>query len=123
MESQIQELSLAVAGIDLQLAMEKVEDMKRNLSIELQRVRDDRRDQWQEFQEYMNELREALDQIRAQHLIEAQLLDLVGKQNAGDQKEEERDSGGNSGESGLQTAFVSHLRRRGLHQDSSSQSL
>jgi len=33
MESQIQELSLAVAGIDLQLAMEKVEDMKRNLSI------------------------------------------------------------------------------------------
>ena len=101
MESQIQGLSLAVAGIDLQLAIEKVEDMKRNLSIELQAARDDRRAQQREFQEYMGELREALDQIRAKNLIEAQLLDLVREPNAGDQRRQE----GNQTQAGRVLSF------------------
>lgn len=92
MKTQTRETAMALAGIDLQLALEEARNLKTRLALELQAARDDRKKQWREFQEFMGELRNTLDQIKAQHLIEAQLLDLVGEPNAGDQ-EEERDSG------------------------------
>jgi hypothetical protein len=124
METKIRELSIAIATTDLHILLEEIKDLKRHLALELDLVRDRRQKQEREFQEIINEFRQTLGEIKAQFRIEAQLLNLIkGPNDAGDQKEEKRDSGGNSGGAGLQTAFVSHLRRRGLHQNPSSQSL
>ena len=87
MKQEIKELSLAVAGIDLQLALQEVRELKLNLSLELQAVRDDRRAQQREFQEFISGLWDTLDQIRAKHLIEAQLLDCIGDGNAGEKQQ------------------------------------
>jgi hypothetical protein len=98
MKTQTRETAMAIAGIDLQLTLEEVRNLKVLLTMELQAARDDRKDQWRVFQEFISELRDTLDQISAKHLIEAQLLDLVGKPNAGDQNE-----GKERGATGAQT--------------------
>ena len=68
------------------LILAECERLKARLALELQAVRDDRKAQQKEFSEFMVYLRETLDEIRAKHLIEAQLLDLVRKPNAGDKE-------------------------------------
>ena len=68
------------------LILAECEKLKARLALELQAVRDDRKAQQKEFSEFMVYLRETLDEIRAKHLIDGQLLDLVRKPNAGDQE-------------------------------------
>jgi hypothetical protein len=60
--------------------------LKARLALELQASGDDRKKQWREFRELISELRETLTQIQAQFRIEAQLLNLIGPNSAGDQK-------------------------------------
>jgi hypothetical protein len=92
MNDEIKELSLAITGIDQQLMVEELKDMKRNLSIELQAARDDRRAQEWEFREYMAHLWETLRTIQARFHVDAQLLNLVGPHKAGEKKWQERNS-------------------------------
>jgi hypothetical protein len=66
------------------LILAECEKLKVRLALELQAVRDDRKTQQKEFSEFMISLRETLDQIRAKHLIEAQLLNLIRPQEVGE---------------------------------------
>jgi argininosuccinate lyase len=60
--------------------------LKARLALELQAAKDDRRAYHREFQEFMAELLQTLDQIRAAASIEAQLLNLLRDNHAGDKE-------------------------------------
>ena len=77
MTPQTKALLLENLLLDGYLLLQQIQDLKCNLSVELQAVRDDRKAQSEEFREFMVELTNSLDQIRGKHLIQAQLLDLV----------------------------------------------
>jgi len=83
---QIKELASDNVLTSAYLILAECNKLKAQLALELQALRDDRKAQQKEFSEFMAYLRETLDEIRAKHLIEAQLLDLVRKPNVGDQK-------------------------------------
>ena len=82
----IKELSSDNVLTSAYLILAECEKLKARLSLELQALRDDRKAQQKEFSEFMVYLREILIEIRAKHLIEVQLLDLVRKPNAGEQE-------------------------------------
>jgi hypothetical protein len=75
MDPKIKDLILLFT--DAGLILQECRELKANLSLELQAIRDDRRAQHREFHELMGELRETLTKIRAQFRIEAQLLNLI----------------------------------------------
>ena len=58
--------------------------LKARLSLELQAARDDRSAQAREWTEFMAELRETLAKIQSQFKVEAQLLNLIRPQRAGE---------------------------------------
>jgi hypothetical protein len=68
---------LILLSTDAELILQECKDLKLNLSVELRAVRDDRKRMFREFNEFMSELQRTLDQMRAKHLIEAGLLDLI----------------------------------------------
>lgn len=84
------------------LILAECEKLKARLALELQAVRDDRKTQQKEFSELMISLRETLDQIRAKHLIEAQLLNLIKPQEVG----EDDKHIGNQGNGTIKLRFV-----------------
>ena len=86
MRDKIKDLTLLFT--DAELILQECRELKFNLSLELQALRDDRRSHEREFKESMAHLVETLDQIRAKHIIEAQLLKLIGPQ-----KPRNRDNG------------------------------
>jgi len=63
--------------LDAHLVLREASDLKRKFSIELRAIRDDKRAQQGEFQEFSTELREVLHQIQAKDSIQAQLFDLI----------------------------------------------
>lgn len=77
MTVQTKALLLENLLLDAYLISQEIADLKRNLSLELQAARDERRAQDREFQEFMTDIRNTLDEIRAKHIVEAQLLDLI----------------------------------------------
>lgn len=76
------------------LILRESKGLKRSLSLELDLARDRRVAQEAEFREFMTELWETLDKIRAQFRVEAELLNLINahdrsnNQDAGDQRRE-----------------------------------
>jgi hypothetical protein len=86
METQIKELSMAIATTDLSILLAEIKYFKRHLALELDLARDRRQKQEREFQEIIKEFRQTLAEIQAQFRVEAQLLKLVRKPNAGDEK-------------------------------------
>jgi len=85
-------IELTLLFTDAELVLQECRDLKANLSLELQAARDDRRRQRKEFLEFMDHLVETLDQIRAKHLIEARLLNLIGPHEAGEERWQEENS-------------------------------
>lgn len=77
MDQKIKELATTNTLTDSYLILVECEKLKARLALELQATRDDRKAQHKEFQEFMAELWETLNQIRAQHLIDAQILNLI----------------------------------------------
>jgi len=68
--------------LDAYLLLVEIRDLKLNLSLELQAIRDDRRAQHKQFEEFIIDLQNTLDQIRAKHLIEGKILNLIkGREN------------------------------------------
>lgn len=92
------------------LLLEEARQLKAQLALELQAAKDDRRAQHKEFQEFMAELREILWQIRAKHMIEAQLLDLIRPEKAGENKWQKNKSEGNSSQSRMLKQFAKSTR-------------
>jgi hypothetical protein len=86
----IRELALTNSMTDVYLLFQEVKDLKARLSMELDFQQRQRNKQKREFHAFMAELWETLDQIRAKHLIDTQLLNLVrgSETNAGDQRKE-----------------------------------
>ena len=62
---------------DCYLLLQEVGNLKINLAVELQAARDDRKAQHKELAEFMTDLKNTLDEIRAKHIVQAQLLDLI----------------------------------------------
>jgi len=85
MKDKIKELTSDNVLMSAYLLLEDAKQLKASLALELQAVRDDRRAELREFQEYMAELRDSLTKIQAQFKIEAQLLNLIGSQKAGEE--------------------------------------
>lgn len=84
MKSKIRELATTNNLTDSYLILAEARKIKALLALELQAARDDRRAQHKEFQEFMVELKNTLTKIQAQFKIEAQLLNLVRPQPAGE---------------------------------------
>ena len=95
MKKEIQELSLAIAGIDQQLLLVELKDLKRNLSIELQAARDDRVAREKEFREFMSEWWETLRKIQADFRVDATLLGLISPDKAGEDQWQKENSPSN----------------------------
>ncbi len=95
METKIKELAKADALTSALILLGDARDLKRNLSIELQAVRDDRLDQARDFAELMGEIRQTLAEIKAQNRIDATLLNLVTPE-SGRLTDEKRRTGTNS---------------------------
>ncbi len=112
----IRELALTNSMTDVYLLFQEVKDLKARLSMELDFQQRQKNTQKKEFKEFMAELWETLDQIKAKHLIDAQLLNLVGggETNAGDQ---EKNSNTDPSRSSILAGLLSHERRRGVRQD------
>lgn len=85
MKNQIRELSITNALTDAYLILQEVRDLKINLSIELQAVRDDRRRQAKEWAQLMAEQCATLREIQAQFRIDATLLHLIEPERAAKQ--------------------------------------
>ena len=98
---------LTLLFTDAELILHECRELKANLSLELQAVRDDRRAQHKQFEEFMNELRETLIKIKAQFRVEAQLLNLIGPE-AGDNECQRNEGGSNSS----QTHTLKEFARR-----------
>ena len=99
---RIKELASDNILMSAYLLLEESRELKARLALELQAVRDDRKTQQKEFSELMISLRETLDQIRAKHLIEAQLLNLIKPQEVG----EDDKHIGNQGNGTIKLRFV-----------------
>ena len=93
---KIKELASDNILMSAYLLLEEARQLKAQLALELQAAKDDRRAQHKEFQEFMAELREILWQVRAKHLVEAQLLDLVRPQEAGETRKWQGSAKGSS---------------------------
>jgi len=91
---KIKELSLTNSLTDSYLLLQDIKELKRSLSLELDLARDRRKAQEAEFRQFMTELWETLEKIRAQFRVEAELLNLINahdrsnNQDAGDQRRE-----------------------------------
>ena len=78
------------------LILAECEKLKARLALELQALRDDRKAQQKEFNEFMAELRATLTEIQANFRIEAQLLNLIRPNRTGDKKwQDKTDSNSN----------------------------
>jgi hypothetical protein len=77
MNQDIRELVAMNTLTDAYLILAECKKLKALLALELQATRDDRKEQHKQFREFMFELLETLDQIRARHLIDAQILNLI----------------------------------------------
>jgi len=95
MKEKIKELSLAITGIDQQLLVEELKDLKANLAIELDLARDRRLAQEKQFREFMSELWGTLRKIQARFHVDAQLLNLVGPHKAGEKRWQKENSPSN----------------------------
>lgn len=84
---KIKELASDNILMSAYLLLEEARQLKALLALELQAVRDDRRAQHGEFQKSMVELRETLTKIQARFHIDAQLLNLIGRQESGKDNE------------------------------------
>jgi hypothetical protein len=85
MKERTREFAIALATTDLHILLEKIKDLKINLSLELQAARDDRRAQEKQFREFMSELWGTLRKIQAQFRIDATLLHLIEPEKAAKQ--------------------------------------
>lgn len=77
MNEDIRELVAMNTLTDAYLILAECKKLKARLALELQVTRDDRKKQHKQFTEFMFELLKTLDQIRARHLIDAQILNLI----------------------------------------------
>jgi len=75
MDLKVKDLTLLFT--DAELILMECRELKANLSLELQAIRDDRKAQYKEFQELMSKLSKTLITIQAQFKVEAQLLNLI----------------------------------------------
>jgi hypothetical protein len=78
---KIKELALSDSLTSVILVLHEIITLKGQLSLELQAIRDDRKAQQRDFRELVGELQEALTKIQANFRIEAQLLNLITKDN------------------------------------------
>jgi hypothetical protein len=123
--AEIRELALTNSLTDSYLILGEILDLKRSLSLELDLAKDRRQAHEAEFQEFMAELWDTLNKIRAQFRAEAELLNLIegpersNTNSAGDHRTKEKPNPDrNSPESSILSGFISHKRRRGLRQNS-----
>jgi len=86
MESKIKELAITNALTDAYLILQDAKRLKTSLAMELQAARGCRVAQEREFREFMNELWKTLRTIQAQFKVEAQLLNLVRPEEAGEKR-------------------------------------
>jgi len=107
---RIKELASDNVLMSAYLLFEESIQLKAQLALELQAAKDDRRAQHKEFQEFMTELRGTLRQIRAKHLIEAQLLDLIRPEKAGEDKWQINEGESNSSQSHMLKQFAKSTR-------------
>ena len=91
MDQKIKDLTLLFT--DAELILQECRELKANLSLELQAVRDDRGAQYREFQELMSEVRNTLHHIQARFMVDARVLDLVRPDE--DEEPTERETNGN----------------------------
>jgi len=92
-ERKIKELASDNVLMSAYLILQEAEVIKARLALELQAARDDRKAHHREFQEFIAELWQMLRDIQSQFRIEAQLLNLIRPQEAGEKKEwQEKDS-------------------------------
>ena len=102
--------NLILLFTDAELILQECKDLKANLSLELQAARDDRRAQYKEFQELMAEVRDTLHSIQARFMIDAQLLDLVRPDEAGEEKWQKSEGENNSSQSRMLRQFAKSTR-------------
>jgi hypothetical protein len=79
-------MEILTKQVDIDFTLQECMKLKARLSLELQAARDDRRAQQKEHLEFMSELWTTLRKIQAQFRVEAELLNLVMPQEAGEQK-------------------------------------
>lgn len=83
---KIQEMANVITGIDLQLALEEAQELKRSLALELDFARHRRQAQEREFREFLDELWATLREIQAQFRTDATLLHLIKPKEAREEK-------------------------------------
>ena len=108
MDEKIKNLILLFT--DAELILQECRDLKAHLSLELQGVRDDRRAQYKEFQELTAEVRNTLHHIQAQFMVDAQLLDLVRPDEAGEYEWQKGKADHRSSRSSTLERFVKSTR-------------
>lgn len=91
--NKILELAVDSNLMESRIVLEEIKEIARFLSLELDLVRDRRKAQEKQFQEFMTELWSFLDKLAAKYCIDRQLLNLVNEPKAGEQKWEGTSSG------------------------------
>jgi len=110
MQDQIRELALTNALTDAFLILQELRDLKMNLSLELQAVRDNRRAEAKEWAEFMAEHWATLRKIQTQFRIDATLLHLIKPQKAGEKKWQKNEGESHSSQSRMLKQFAENTR-------------
>ena len=82
--ARIKELAMANCLMDAELILTEAKELKGLLALEVQAARDDRRAQQKEFKEFMAHLWDFLVKLQARFHIDAQLLNLIKPDDAGE---------------------------------------
>lgn len=85
-DEKIKELASDNVLMSAYLLLQDAKDLKANLAMELDLARDRRLAQEKEFRKFMNEMWKILTRIQAQFSVEAELLNLVRPQKAGEDR-------------------------------------
>jgi len=99
MRDEIKELAVTNALTDAFLILQELRDLKINLSLELQAVRDDRKHYHKEIQELLSTIQDELIRIQSRFTVDATILGLIKPQQTG---EEDHDTTTQPGRLGLQ---------------------
>lgn len=98
LQGRIRELAVTNALTDAFLILQELRDLKINLSLELQALRDDRKNYHKEIQELFSAIRDELIRIQSRFTVDAMILGLIKPQKTG---EEDRDTTIQPGRLGL----------------------
>jgi len=108
MKDEIKELASDNVLLSAYLLLEEAKQLKANLAMELDLARDRRLAQDKKFREFMAELKNTLTRIQAQFKVEAQLLNLIRPQEAGE--DTWQGSGKGSSQSRMLKQFAKNIR-------------